>query len=143
MVPTLRRFSEAASLGDSGIEYFSHYCFDESRSVRNGTIQRDTRFPTSPDGFVLSGPHFFVGNPLYKTPRRECTNSSQYEVVDLTAIPPDYLPRTNYIRANVALFVCCVVGATVQLRSSPTCVVDDPGIDQRPRTRNPSKAGWS
>ena len=41
--------------------------------------------------------HFFVGNPLNKTPRRVCRLSSHYDCIDLTEIPDDYLPRTNYV----------------------------------------------
>jgi hypothetical protein len=47
----------------------------------------------------LSGPHFFVGTPFYKTPRTECTQNSHYDILDLTTLPDDYLPRTNYIPA--------------------------------------------
>ena len=63
------------------------------------TIHRETRFPTSPIELVLGGPHSFVGNPLNKTPRRICTNNSHYDVLDLTILPDDYLPRTNYVPA--------------------------------------------
>ena len=48
---------------------------------------------------VFSGPHFFVGNPFNKTPRRVCTQNSHYDVLDLTMLPDDYLPRTNYVPA--------------------------------------------
>ena len=63
-----------------------------------GTFSRSwSRFPKDPGEWILSGPHFFVGNPLYKTPRRECRLNSHYDCIDLTAIPDDYLPRTNYL----------------------------------------------
>ena len=48
---------------------------------------------------VVSGPHFSVGNPLNKTPREHCTKSSDYDCLDLTTLPDDYLPRTNYLPA--------------------------------------------
>ena len=48
---------------------------------------------------ILSGPHYFVGNPFNKTPRRQCTLSSHYDALDLVALPEDYLPRTNYLPA--------------------------------------------
>ena len=86
-------------LGDLSGEYFSTVMFDETYAQRDGTIRRDTRFPASPAEWVLSGPHFFVGNPFYKTPRRECTQNSHYDVLDLTELPDDYLPRTNYVPA--------------------------------------------
>ena len=56
-------------------------------------------FPDSPQKFVLSGPHIFAGNPLNKTPRRRCRLNSDYDSLDLTTLPDDYLPRTNYVPA--------------------------------------------
>lgn len=47
--------------------------------------------------FVLSGPHFFVANPLNKTPRSVCTQNSHYDVLNLETLPDDYLPRSNYL----------------------------------------------
>ena len=79
------------------------YCaprhWDETGAQRNGTIRRETRFPTSLAEMVVSGPHFSVGNPLNKTPRERCTKSSDYDCLDLTTLPDDYLPRTNYVPA--------------------------------------------
>ena len=57
----------------------------------------DTRFPEQPAHLILSGPHFFVGNPFNKTPRRRCTQNSHYDVLDLATLPDHYLPRTNYM----------------------------------------------
>jgi hypothetical protein len=45
---------------------------------------------------ILQGPHFHVANPIYKTPRRICNSKGAYDVVDLSIIDKDYLPRTNY-----------------------------------------------
>ena len=68
-------------------------------SQRDGTIRRETRFPACPEELALSGPHFFVGNPLNKTPRRKSRLNSDYDALDLNALPDDYLPRTNYFPA--------------------------------------------
>ena len=73
--------------------------WDETMAQRDGTTRRETRFPGKPAELVLSGPHFFVGNPLYKTPRRECTLNSHYDVLDLATLTDDHLPRTNYVPA--------------------------------------------
>ena len=79
------------------------YCitghWHETMAQRNGTIRRETRFPSNPEDLVVSGPHFSVGNPLSKTPRERCTKSSDYDCLDLTTLPDDYLPRTNYVPA--------------------------------------------
>jgi len=73
--------------------------WNETIAQKNGTIRRETRFPKHPAEMVVSGPHFFVGNPLNKTPRERCDKSSDYDRVDLTVAPDDYLPRTNYVPA--------------------------------------------
>ena len=70
---------------------------NETVSVRDGTIRRETPFPEDARDLILSGPHFFVGNPLNKTPRAQCTKHSDYDVLDLTTPPDNYLPRTNYV----------------------------------------------
>ena len=87
------------SLGDLKGEFHVTQHWNETSSQRDGTIRRESRFPESPAELVLSGPHFFVGNPLNKTPRRECTTNKAYDVLDLTVLPEDYLPRTNYVPA--------------------------------------------
>ena len=71
--------------------------WDETGAQRDGTIRRETCFPMSAGELILSGPHFFVGNPLSKCPRRGCRSNKDYACIDLTAIPDDYLPRTNYV----------------------------------------------
>ena len=84
-------------LRDLAGQYGSPVILNETISVKDGTIRRETRFPDGPYEWILSGPHFFVGNPLYKTPRCICTEKGHYDCIDLTVIPDDYLPRTNYL----------------------------------------------
>ena len=86
-------------LGDLKDNLYVTAHWNETISQRDGTIRRETRFPETSAELVLSGPHFFVGNPFNKTPRRECTENSHYDVLDLTTLPEDYLPRTNYVPA--------------------------------------------
>lgn len=45
---------------------------------------------------VYNGPSFYVGNPLYKTPRKKCTLNSDYDNIDLSN-NCDVYQRTNYI----------------------------------------------
>ena len=73
--------------------------WDETNRVNDGTIRRETRFPSSPGGWILSGPHIEIANPFAKTPRRVCTEKGHYDPLDLTEILTDYLPRTNYVPA--------------------------------------------
>ncbi|MFQ6539405.1 MULTISPECIES: Eco57I restriction-modification methylase domain-containing protein [Aphanothece] len=78
-------------------EVFATQMWDETNSVKvDGIIRRDTSFPPSIDELILSGPHFYVANPLYKTPRRVCTEKGHYDRIDALHAPDDYSPRTNY-----------------------------------------------
>ena len=86
-------------LGDFDEECFSTQHWNQVVQQQDGTIEPKTQFPTDTTQLVLSGPHFFVGCPFYKTPRRICTEKAQYDVIDLTTIPAGYLPRTNYVPA--------------------------------------------
>ncbi|PID45073.1 MAG: hypothetical protein CSB48_00095 [Proteobacteria bacterium] len=100
LISVLEKFAaQPKRLGDLKGEYYSTVMFDETYAQRDGTIKRQTRFAESPEQWVLSGPHFFVGTPFYKTPRAICTEKGHYDILDLTDLPADYLPRTNYIPA--------------------------------------------
>jgi hypothetical protein len=70
--------------------------WNETIAQKDGTIRRDTSFPSDPSELILSGPHFYVGRPFYKTPQRICTLNSHYDSLDLINLPDEYLPRTNY-----------------------------------------------
>ena len=100
IMSVMRKFADQPRrLRDLGDEYSCRRIWDETGARDDGTIRRKTRFPEGPEEWILSGPHFFVGNPLSKTPRRACRLNSDYDCIDLTAIPEDYLPRTNYVPA--------------------------------------------
>ena len=100
LLTVLRRFAgHPKRLGDLGNDFRATRHWNETESQRDGTIRRDTSFPRCAAELVLSGPHFFTGTPFSKTPRATCTQNSHYDVLDLTALPDDYLPRTNYVPA--------------------------------------------
>lgn len=100
LLNVLHKFAaQPQRLGDLQGEYFSTQHWNESTSQDDGTIRRKTCFPGDASQWVLSGPHFFVGNPFNKTPRENCTENSHYDVLDLLTLPDDYLPRTNYVPA--------------------------------------------
>ncbi|WP_305858043.1 Eco57I restriction-modification methylase domain-containing protein [Balneatrix alpica] len=100
LIKVLEKFAaQPRRLGDLKGQYFSTVMFDETYAQRDGTIKRETQFPQGPEQWILSGPHFFVGNPFYKTAKAECKTHLDYEAPDLQTLPDDYLPRTNYIPA--------------------------------------------
>ncbi|MBS0435691.1 MAG: class I SAM-dependent DNA methyltransferase [Proteobacteria bacterium] len=97
LVSVLEKFAHAPRrLGDLKDGYFTLEMWHETGAQRDGTIRRQTGFVTTPQELVLSGPHFFVGNPLNKTPRAVCTQNSHYDPLNLELLPDSYLPRSNY-----------------------------------------------
>lgn len=68
----------------------------ESDAQIDGTMSRDTGFRTT-ERMILQGPHLSVGNPICQTPRRICETHRAYDHVDLTLVPDDYVPRTNFV----------------------------------------------
>jgi len=98
LLAVLEKFAaQPQRLGDLQGEYFSTQHWNESNAQDDGTIRRETSFPADASQWVLSGPHFFVGNPFYNTPREVCSSNKAYDSIDLLTIPDDYLPRTNYL----------------------------------------------
>ncbi|HBV15807.1 Eco57I restriction-modification methylase domain-containing protein [Chryseobacterium carnipullorum] len=76
--------------------------WDETIDTNAGNIKRETKYPNIETfEMVYSGPHLFVGNPMYKTPRSICIEKADYDIIDFTKIDEDYTARTNYIPQKV------------------------------------------
>lgn len=104
LVSVLEKFSHVPRrLSELGTDIYCTQHWNESTGQRDGTIRRrntaEQGFVAESAEFVLSGPHFFVGNPLNKTPRAVCSQNSHYDTLDLETLPDDYLPRSNYMPA--------------------------------------------
>lgn len=101
LVSVLEKFSTTRrKLGDLGpLEKFitPTTCWHESSSQTKGLIKKETRFPSSVLEQIVTGPLFFIGNPLNKTPRENCRKVSDYDQIDLELIDEKYLPRTNFV----------------------------------------------
>jgi hypothetical protein len=100
VLAVLEKFSgQPYRLGDLKDRFFSTEMWHETNAQKDETIHRDAQFPRDAGQWILSGPHFFVGTPFYKTPQAVCKKHHDYDQIDLEAIPDDYLPRTNYVPA--------------------------------------------
>ena len=77
-------------------EIYATQHLNETISLQQGTIRRETGFSSDPADLILSGPHFYVGRPFNKTPRSICTLNSHYDYLDLTDLPDNFNPRANY-----------------------------------------------
>ncbi|MER2625329.1 MAG: N-6 DNA methylase [Accumulibacter sp.] len=98
LISVLEKFAaQPRRLGDLKGQYLSLEMWHETNQQGDGTIRRRTQFPDDAGQWILSGPHFFVGNPFFQTPKHICNTHRAYDCLDLTTLPDDYLPRTNYI----------------------------------------------
>lgn len=99
LVEVLERFGEQEKkLGDlPETEVFSSVIWDETNSVKKThTLRAEVRFPDAPISTVYSGAHIGVANPYFQTTRRNYRVNSDYDRIDLTVMPEDYLIRTKY-----------------------------------------------
>jgi hypothetical protein len=130
-------------LADLGEDCFSSEMWNETAQQSDGTIfrngDRSAPFAQDQGEWILSGPHFFVANPFYKTPRTHCINPRAYDPVDLEAIPDSYLPRTNYTPmpertdyAKRAQFVSWTELQVTAPRPDGTLLAEPPPISERP-----------
>ncbi|MFL2625870.1 MAG: Eco57I restriction-modification methylase domain-containing protein, partial [Flavobacteriaceae bacterium] len=80
-------------------EYKTSECLHETNAIKKlKIIKKETKFPIIDDyELIYSGPHFYVAQPIYKTPREKCTEKGHYDIIDLSSIDEEFLPRTNYV----------------------------------------------
>lgn len=97
LVSVLEKFAQVQKkMIDLHKDYISSEMWHETGAQKDGIIKRQTTFANSPINCILSGPHFFVGNPLYKTPKSICDTPRAYLPLDIDSLNDNYLPRTNY-----------------------------------------------
>ncbi|MEM8502415.1 MAG: hypothetical protein AAF716_04605 [Cyanobacteria bacterium P01_D01_bin.1] len=100
LIGVLQKISDQPQqLGDFTGRYFALEMWNETNAQKDGTIRRITKFPEDKQKLTLSGPMFYLGNPLCQTPRRVCETNRSYDILDLTYVTDNYLPRTNYVPA--------------------------------------------
>ena len=73
--------------------------WNETNSRKDGTIKDGVHFPTSTKALIYSSPFIGVANPLLQSTRRNYKVNSDYDPIDLTDIPADYMPRVKYSQA--------------------------------------------
>lgn len=73
-------------------------CWNQTNSVKDNILIEKSAYPIIEEcQMVYSGPHFFVGNPISKSPFFNYSNQSHYDVILLDEIESDFIPRCNYI----------------------------------------------
>jgi hypothetical protein len=77
-------------------------CIRETDALNSGDIYYSPKFCENAAELIVSGPHFFVATPFYKTPREECKLNSDYDTINYEMCDVDFLPRTKYL-SNISI----------------------------------------
>ena len=98
IIQKIGEFSTSVSDFDNKITEGWH----ETNDVNGGNIKRDTKFPNlEVFEMIYSGPHIYVSNPLYKTPKEICLIHHDFDIIDFNKIDENDTARTNYTPLNV------------------------------------------
>ena len=142
--------TEHKNMEEANILFQMDHIWNETTDVkRTKIIKRENAFQKETDKMIINGPNFYVANPLAKTPREICRNNGDYDSIDLTFIPDDYLQRSNYTpnlsqgeyysllpkvswsnhRKNTDYFGCFIRAMTSPtLYRTLVCAMEPPGI---------------
>lgn len=96
LVEVLRKFVVNTTLGSLANAVYTTECWHETNSQNDDTIIADVRFPDTATSVIYSGAHIGVANPYFQTTRRNYRVNSDYDRIDLTTMPEDYIIRTKY-----------------------------------------------
>ncbi|MGX1153419.1 class I SAM-dependent DNA methyltransferase [Streptomyces albogriseolus] len=83
--PKTRSFSPHVAIG-----------FLEDQARKNGLIKWDTYESDRWEDVVIQGPFFGIATPFNKKPNMPCRHNQDYTSWDLTTLPENAIPRTNY-----------------------------------------------
>ena len=93
--------SQPRRLSDLKGEYLQDPMWHETADRKSNppVFRRETAFRDRPEKLILTGPMIGLANPIAKCPNRNSHNNNDYEDIDLSMHPEDYLPRSNYTPA--------------------------------------------
>lgn len=94
--------SQKQTLANLNNSIFTTQFWNETNSQKDGTIEANVCFPEKIAESIYSGAHIGILNPVMQTTRRNYRVNSDYDRVDLTDIPSDYMIRVKYAPACTA-----------------------------------------
>ena len=96
-ISVLRKIAGFSSkLNEIEAEMYPSVMFDETYAIQEGSIREEPNFPCDSSGLIFNGPHIHIANPLFKASRQTSNNNSDYDPIDLTLAPANYLSRVKY-----------------------------------------------
>ncbi|MEU3014970.1 Eco57I restriction-modification methylase domain-containing protein [Nocardia asteroides] len=95
----LNKLAAAGRLGDHSFEWTGGW--HESADRRNGHFESHSAVPIAWETAILQGPHLTVATPISQNANATMKGGLDYSPIDLTSIPEDFIPRTNYRPARL------------------------------------------
>ena len=97
LMDSLKCFSaQSRFLSMLGNDVSTSECWHETGAQKAKIIMKKVDFPESINKSVYSGAHIGILNPIAQTTRSTYRTNSDYDRVDLTNIPENYMIRTKY-----------------------------------------------
>ncbi|KAF0842569.1 Eco57I restriction-modification methylase domain-containing protein [Nocardia caishijiensis] len=90
----LDKISESPRLSDIGFQWT--FGWNETTDRKLGFFESRSAIPDTLDNTILQGPHLTVATPIYQQGNPTMRSNVDYSPIDLTSIPADFIPRTNY-----------------------------------------------
>ena len=121
MLDVLKLFAFSnKKIGDLKNNVFASMMFDETNSQKKGIIKFNVNFPSSYSELILSGPHIYIGNPLYKASKSIVRTNTDFINIDLNNVNDAYIQRCNYSIKDKSLY-----DQSIQMTSWNTRFVDE------------------
>jgi len=101
----IEKLSLIDSLGGSIEESDVTTMWQEKKSIQEGVIVRKSTFPKMYRDAIISGPNFYILNPLYKSAKDPCKLNSDYTSIDLNNVSEGYIQQLSYSLKSEAKIV--------------------------------------
>ncbi len=97
----INKFSSLKQCFDTIENRYQFYeMYHETNASKKGVIESSISIPSKNSDVILSGSHISIANPFYQVSRSDGGSKMAFDVVDLTLINKDFIPRTKFIFKN-------------------------------------------
>lgn len=97
---------------------------DKGIMKKSNSIPNIERYET-----IYNGPHFYVNNPFYKSPKELYHSHADYDTLDTAQIDADFVPRTLFIPVQISEQYKSIIKGFIQCQDSNGVTSYDNWID--------------
>ncbi|MCW8087666.1 N-6 DNA methylase [Sabulicella glaciei] len=96
VMAVVEKLGESRKISGSIANFQMSTLLDEAAAQKDGTILKSPGFRSQKENQILTGPMIFVGNPMFKQPRKGCKSHRDYEPLDLANVGASFRQRTLF-----------------------------------------------